>query len=139
MDGSDTRKNLKEPDQNPPHNRSWALRPASSNLMTVHVSDVEVESSEAVSVSSEKPSLVPLGMEAQGEEQGEEEQEREGRGGTDLSQLLQELEASSVERQTGKTAQVPKRLFPSSSSTHKRRRLTGEMWLCCSVSQHSLP
>lgn len=142
-DGTGTRRNVKEREQKPPHNRGWALRPASSNVVTVHVSDVELESSEAVSVSSEKPSLVPLGMGAQGEEQ-----EGEGRGGSEtyLSQMLQELEASPVEqgesdeRQRGKMAQVPKRLFPSSSSsTYKRRKLTGEA--CCAVVSltHNLP
>lgn len=136
-DGTGTRMNLKEREQKPPHNRSWALRPASSNVMTVHVSDVELESSDTVSVSSEKPSLVPLGMGAQGEEQGQEEEGR-GSGGTYLSQMLQELEASPVdqgesdERQRGKMAQAPKRLFQSSSSsTYKRRKLTGET--CCAA------
>lgn len=132
--GTNTKKNIKKREQKPPHNRSWALRPATTNVVSVHLSDMEMETSETVSVSSEKPSLVPLGMKTQSEEQ----REGEGRAGrrTDLSQMLQELEASSAEQGESegqrKTTQVPKRLFPSSSST-KRRKLTGEL-CCCSVS-----
>ena len=93
--------------------------------MAASVSDVESESSEAVSVSSEKPRLVPLGMRTRGGDGGGGR--REGGGGTDLSQMLQDLEdcgeGSEDEGRRGEGEQITKCLFPS--STFKKRRLIG--------------
>ena len=106
----------------PPHSRSWALRPAASSVMFASLSDVDFESSETVSVSSERPGLVSQGTRPRQQAGGTG-------GGTDLSQMLQDLEASSDEgaRDEGKEAGPPaaKRLFPSAASSHKRPRLTG--------------
>ena len=55
-------------EQSPPHNRSWALRPAATSIVAASTSDVELESS--ASVSSERPGLVPLVWKMCGEEGG---------------------------------------------------------------------
>ena len=145
-------------EQSPPHNRSWALRPAATSVTAASVSDVEQESS--ASVSSERPRLVPLGREVWGgggggytagrktrSEEGDKEGKRtwseEGGGGErgmrpDLAQMLRDLEASPGEESEGErplrglgeqaTGRHP---FPPASASSKRRRLAGMSHRMC--------
>ena len=85
-------------------------------------------------VSDGKPDLEPLEVKlVQGEMGGGTRGLERGRGGgfeTDLSQMLQDLEAESlegsVERGLG-GEKVNKRPFPSASSRNKRPRLNGQL------------